>query len=137
MHKYILFLKEKTQEQWYIKRSSLPEVFCKTGVLKNFAKFIGKHLSPSLFFNKEELIDDWYYSHVWDDQFGLNCAFVNLIIIFQGYTNADMKIYWYLCLHMKIICRRFHIMASFTFWHIRTRDKWNVCLQTSRNNIIC
>ena len=33
-------------------RSSRPEVFCKKGVLGNFAKFIGKHLSQSLFINK-------------------------------------------------------------------------------------
>ena len=29
-----------------------PEVFYKKGVLKNFAKFTGKHLCESLFFNK-------------------------------------------------------------------------------------
>ena len=33
-------------------RSSRPEVFCKKGVLENFAKFTGKQLSQSLFFNK-------------------------------------------------------------------------------------
>ena len=33
-------------------RSSRPEVFCKTGVLGNFAKFTGKHLCQNLFFNK-------------------------------------------------------------------------------------
>ena len=33
-------------------RSSRPEVFCKKGVLRNFAKFTGKHLWRSLFFNK-------------------------------------------------------------------------------------
>ena len=33
-------------------RSSRPELFCKKGVLKNFAKFTGKHLWQSLFFNK-------------------------------------------------------------------------------------
>ena len=33
-------------------RSSCPEVFCKKGVLNNFAKFTGKHLCQSLFFNK-------------------------------------------------------------------------------------
>ena len=33
-------------------RSSRPEVLCKKGVLRNFAKFIGKHLGQSLFFNK-------------------------------------------------------------------------------------
>ena len=33
-------------------RSSHPEVFCKNGVLRNFAKLTGKHLCQSLFFNK-------------------------------------------------------------------------------------
>ena len=32
-------------------RSSHPEVFCKKGVLRNFAKFTGKHLCQSLSFN--------------------------------------------------------------------------------------
>ena len=33
-------------------RSSRPEVFRRKGVLRNFAKFTGKHLCQSLFFNK-------------------------------------------------------------------------------------
>ena len=33
-------------------KSSLPELFCRYGVLKNFAKFTGKHLYQSHFFNK-------------------------------------------------------------------------------------
>ena len=33
-------------------KSSHPKVFCKEGVLENFAKFTGKHLCQSLFFNK-------------------------------------------------------------------------------------
>ena len=33
-------------------RSSCPEKFCKKGVLKNFAEFLGKHLYQSFFFNK-------------------------------------------------------------------------------------
>ena len=36
----------------WLSRSSLPEVFCKKGVLRNFAKLAGKHLCQSLFFNK-------------------------------------------------------------------------------------
>ena len=32
--------------------SSPPEVFCKIGVVRKFAKFKGKHLCQSLFFNK-------------------------------------------------------------------------------------
>ena len=33
-------------------RSSRPNVFCKKGVFRQFAKFTGKHLCQSLFFNK-------------------------------------------------------------------------------------
>ena len=33
-------------------RNSRPGVFCKTGALKIFAKFTGKHLCQSLIFNK-------------------------------------------------------------------------------------
>ena len=33
--------------------SSHPEVFCKKGVIRNFAKFTGKHLRQSLFFHKD------------------------------------------------------------------------------------
>ena len=35
-----------------LSKSSRPEVFCKKGVLRNFAKFTGKYLCQSLFFNK-------------------------------------------------------------------------------------
>ena len=33
-------------------RNGPPEVFCKKDILTNFAKFTGKHLCQSLFFNK-------------------------------------------------------------------------------------
>ena len=36
-------------------RSSRPEVLLKKGVLRNFAKFTGKHLCQSLFIKKETL----------------------------------------------------------------------------------
>ena len=35
-----------------LSRSRRPEVFCKKAVLRNFAKFIWKHLCQCLFFNK-------------------------------------------------------------------------------------
>ena len=35
-------------------RSSRPDVFCKKGILRNFAKFTGKHLCQNLFFIKKE-----------------------------------------------------------------------------------
>ena len=43
-------------------RSSLPEVFCKEGVIKYFAKFLRKHLCQNLFFEKVEALTvqlDW------------------------------------------------------------------------------
>ena len=33
---------------WSLGRSSCPEVFCKKGVRRNFAKFTGRHLCQSL-----------------------------------------------------------------------------------------
>ena len=35
-----------------VNRRSRRKVFCKNGVLRNFAKFTGKHLCQNLFFNK-------------------------------------------------------------------------------------
>ena len=44
--------KEQRMILFYELHSSCPEVFCKKGVLRNFTKFIGKHLCQSLLFNK-------------------------------------------------------------------------------------
>ena len=54
----------------------------------------------------------------------------------KRYSNADLKICQYLSLHMKIICRRFHIKTPFTFWDMRTWDMWKVCLQTFKTDRI-
>ena len=48
-----------------------------------------------------------------------------------------MQIWKSTCLHIKITCGRFHIITAFTFWVMRTRDIWNISLQTYRNNTIC
>ena len=42
----------KNDRSSYQRCSGRPEVFYKKGVPRNFAKFIGKHLCQSLFFNK-------------------------------------------------------------------------------------
>ena len=47
----------KYTSELILSRSSLPEVFCKKGVLRNLAKFTGKNLCQSLFFTKKRL---WY-----------------------------------------------------------------------------
>ena len=41
-----------SEAPWTRTRSSRPDVFCKRGLLRNFAKFKGKHLCQSIFFNK-------------------------------------------------------------------------------------
>ena len=45
------FWKEKFAFNVIFKKFYSQEVFCKTGVLKNFAKFAGEHLCWSLFLN--------------------------------------------------------------------------------------
>ena len=47
---YLVFQNTKRLNEPY--RSSHPRCSIKKGVLKNFAKFTGKHLCQSLFFNK-------------------------------------------------------------------------------------
>ena len=42
-------------------KSFRPDVFCKKGVLKNFAKFTGKQLFQSLFFNKVAGLRPFFY----------------------------------------------------------------------------
>ena len=63
IHKNIFHENHKGQNHWwilYIKQhrkytSSRPEVFCKKGVPRNFAKLTGKYLCQSLFFKRETL----------------------------------------------------------------------------------
>ena len=52
---------------------------------------------------------------------------------------CSLKVHYHsaIRLHMKIICRRFHIKTPFTFWDMRTWNMWKVSLQTFINNRIC
>ena len=56
--------------------------------------------------------------------------------IADRYRKIVLKICQYLHLHVKIICWRFHIKTPFSFWDMRTRDMWKICLQTFRKNRI-
>ena len=47
-----LILQAKCIKYLLIFKSGRPDVFCKKGVLRNFVKFLGKHLCQSLYFNK-------------------------------------------------------------------------------------
>ena len=68
-----------------------------------------------------------------------NCTkkFRQFIIQLYSYPDTDLKICLYHCPHMKIICRRLHIKTISTFWDMHTRDMWQVCSQTFRNNRRC
>ena len=56
IYAYLSQRKQKTKVDWtfrdllFVFRISPPDVFCKKVVLRNFAKFTGKHLCQSLFF---------------------------------------------------------------------------------------
>ena len=88
--------------------------------IKNFLlSSIKGHLSPAFRDTKKVIALSMHWFHHW------------------RYSNADLEICEYLCLHMKIMCWRFHTKTPFTFWDIRTCDIWKVCLQTFRNSRIC
>ena len=53
-------------------------------------------------------------------QFDWICQYNIKVITIIRYINADLKICQYLCLHMKILCWRFHIKTPFAFWIMRT-----------------
>ena len=48
----LVYFSEKSLDVLMINSSSLPKVFCEKGVFRIVAKFTGKHLCQSLFFNK-------------------------------------------------------------------------------------
>ena len=62
---------------------------------------------------------------------------VSLSLKVHQRSFESLSICQYLCLHMKIICWRFHIKTPLSFWDMRTWDMWKVCLQTFRCNRIC
>ena len=49
---FVVFSPKILSFQANLNRRIRPEVFCSKGVLKNFAKFTGKHLCQSLFLNE-------------------------------------------------------------------------------------
>ena len=57
----------------YLSRSSRPEMFYKKAVHRNFAKFTGKHLSQSLFFNKVASFS------LWKERLWHRCFHVNFV----------------------------------------------------------
>ena len=50
--KWSLLRNPRSIKKFSLSKKQPPEVFCKKDVIRNFAKFTGKHLCHSLFLNK-------------------------------------------------------------------------------------
>ena len=70
--------------QRLVSRSSLPEVFFKKGVLRNFTKFTGKHLYQYLFFNGTGVFL-WilwnFLEHLFLQKTSGGCFWVSLVLV--------------------------------------------------------
>ena len=95
-------------------RSSRPEVFCKKGVLRNFAKFIGKHLCQSLLFNKVK--------RLWHRCFTVNFAnFVRTLFL----TEHFWWLFLYFCWghsHGKKVSWNLHLTFLITYSFVTWRS---------------
>ena len=88
-------------------RNSCPEVFCKKGVLRNIAKFTGKHLCQSLFFNKVAGLSaaTLLKKRLWHRCFSVNFAqFLE--------TSFFLEYLWWLLLNQA--WRIFHLLSNDT-----------------------
>ena len=81
--------------EFYILRSSRPKVFCKKGILRNFAKFTGKHLCQSLFFDKVAVLRKFWgiFKNTFSDRTPLVAASV-----FWGALKISCRIMFQRCL---------------------------------------
>ena len=107
-------------------KKNLKHLFCRTsanGCFWLLNNWQGKHYSFSL--NSSERV------------FRRTLQKITLLYGVENYTNADFKICLYLCLHINMICRRFHIITHFNFWDMHTWAMWNVCSQRFISNRIC
>ena len=85
-------------------RSNRPEVFCKKGVLRSFAKFTGKQLCQSFFFNK---VADLRPATLLKQRLYQRCFPVNFAIFlrtpFLQNTSGELL----LLLHISFMCSAF------------------------------
>ena len=69
-------------------RSTRPELFCKKGVFRNFAKFTGIHLCQRLFFNKVAGLRPatWLKKSHWP-----RCIPVNLVKLLRSFLTEHLR----------------------------------------------
>ena len=77
----------KTKIHKFIQKQP-PEVFCKKGVLRNFAKFTGKHLCQSLFFNKVAG-GAFFTEHVWATAYVYN-SLLERNVVYHSRTQKQL-----------------------------------------------
>ena len=78
-------------------------MFCKKGVLKNFTKFIGKHLCWSLFFNKVAGLSP---ETLLKKRLQHRCFFVNFVKFFKN-TFFKEHLWWLLSMQKIYFCQFF------------------------------
>ena len=120
-------------------RSSRLEVFCRNGVVKNFAKFTGKHLCQSLFFNK---VAGLRPATLLKKRLWHRCFPVNFAKLLR--TPSFTKYLWWLLLNhyngkvlllhrsswRKIImCHIMHLKVSFRFFVVSGYSFFKLCLK--------
>ena len=81
----------------YLVRSSRQEVFCKKGVLRNLAKFTGKHLCQSLILNKVTILRP---AALFKKRFWHSCFPVNFAKFLRTHFFAEHL--WWLLLIVKL-----------------------------------
>ena len=99
-------------------KSSRLEVFCKKGVIRNFAKFTGKHLCQSLFFNKVASLDLQLYKKEALAQV-FSCEF----------SEICKKTFYFLTEHLWWLLLLTHFMplvSFYTHWNKKRRRFSNV-----------
>ena len=81
-------------EIFYIQKQPL-EVFCKKGVLKNFAKLTGKHLCQSLFFNKvaDPRLATFLKKRLWNRYFSVSFAKISRTLFFTEHVRATASVH--------------------------------------------
>ena len=70
-------------------RSSLPEVLCKKGVLRNFVQFTGKHLCQGLFLIKKETLAQVFSCEFYDISKNTFFHGTPLVAASAFYNNED------------------------------------------------
>ena len=94
-------------------RSRHQELFCKNDALRNFAKFTGKHLFRSLFFDKEIFTNTFFTEHLW----WLLCFFsLFLLIVAKRHFLQELDLFSISGLHQYFNCNMSSVLGlSFCF----------------------